>query len=589
MEIFLSSIIMELDHNRFFFFFFTLFCLVGVLSSFLRAEEPSLAQSFSSASDPLFFQQVGEESDLSENRYEFFQSTSPLPLPAKVGTPVWWHFLHAYLFKSFTPSKELNNQYEINSTTVLSSPRNHQEEKEIPLDLLQQDLSMLKNHPHEVLALERKMKPGLLRSFRASYDAMAEMPHNIKEFEHASGNWMGYRDELDDRGVEFSITYTSNIAGNPVGGKVPGGFTYCDNFALGCLLETEKLFGWHGGYLMMSVLQRDGNSLSRENIKNQFTVQQVYGGQTFHWYELSYQQDCCQDHLSLKTGRIAAGDDFAVSPLYWLYMNNGIDGNPQSIPVNGKFSTYPNAVWGSRFKADLTSSTVARLGVYQVVPRNSIHGLNWNFYPADGVMLLGQYSWNPEFFQQSQLKELGNNSITSSTSLPAGSPPSGFVGHYWMGGYYSTMPYPQFNSPTYVPNAYGLYWHADQTIYRPNRRTNEGLVLWSAYTLSPQQNIALMPFQVNAGVVDAGLLPGHPNDLSIAGVAYGNDSRDFSTQSQQQGSGARDYELVYELGYRIALSKFAYLQPDLQWVLHPAGRSEVPNALVLGAQMGVIF
>ncbi|KAB2644333.1 MAG: carbohydrate porin [Verrucomicrobia bacterium] len=418
------------------------------------------------------------------------------------------------------------------------------------------------------------------RRFGSPYDAIANMPHNVREFQYASGNWIGYRDILDRHGIEFSVTYTSNVAGNPVGGKVPGGLRYADNFALGCLIETEKLFGWPGGYLLMSTLQRDGNSLSKENIKNQFTVQQVYGGQTFHWYELSYQQDFWNNHSSLKVGRIGSGDDFAVSPLYWLYMNNGIDGNPQSLPVNSRFSTYPNAVWGSRLKIDLPSHMVARCGVYQVVPKNSVQGLNWNFYPNDGVMLLGQYSWNPEFFKQT---------LCSLPKVKEKSIPTGFEGHYWMGGYYSSMEYPQFNNRDKTPNTYGLYWHADQTVYRPSLLTEEGLVLWSVYTLSPQQNTSLMPFQVNGGAIYTGLIPGRTNDMSIAGVAYGNYSTDFSALSQQIGHGTRDYELVYEAGYRVSLTKFSYIQPDIQWVIHPAGSSTTPNALVLGAQIGVVF
>ena len=111
--------------------------------------------------------------------------------------------------------------------------------------------------------------------FISPYDAMANMPHNIMEFEHASGNWGGGRDFLDRHGVEISLTYTSDMAGNPVGGKSSYGFTYCDNIALGLLLQTEKLFGWKDGYFMMSVLQHNGLNLSQKNIGNQFTVQQV--------------------------------------------------------------------------------------------------------------------------------------------------------------------------------------------------------------------------------------------------------------------------------------------------------------------------
>ena len=32
-----------------------------------------------------------------------------------------------------------------------------------------------------------------------------------------------------------------------------------------------------------------------------------------------------------------------------------------------------------------------------------------------------------------------------------------------------------------------------------------------------------------------------------------------------------------------------YIQPDIQWVINPDGLGTTPNALVLGAQVGVIF
>ena len=429
--------------------------------------------------------------------------------------------------------------------------------------------------------------------FISPYDAMAKMPHNIMEFKHASGNWGGGRDFLDRHGVEISLTYTSHIAGNPVGGRNPYGFTYCDNIALGCLMQTEKLFGWRDGCFMMSVLQRDGLNLSQKNIGNQFSVQYFLGGPTFHWYELSYEQKFFDTHASLKLGRIGAGDDFAVSPLYYLYMNNGIDGNPQGLSINGRFSIYPNAVWGSRLKVDLTSNTVARFGVYQVTPLNSINGLNWDFYSSNGVMLLGQYSWNPKFFLPASAsfgKKTSATSLDSSSNKNIAKPSaSAYQGHYWMGSYYSTMEYPQFNSSTMVPNAYGFYWHGDQTVYRVDSVSDKGLVLWSAYTFSPQQNVSKVPFQVNGGTIYTGLIPGRENDATILGFIYGKFSSSYAGAQQAADNGSPNYELVYEAGYRINFTKYAYFQPDLQWVINPGGLGSTPNALVLGAQLGIIF
>ncbi|MCX6957093.1 MAG: hypothetical protein NT164_00900 [Verrucomicrobiae bacterium] len=66
---------------------------------------------------------------------------------------------------------------------------------------------------------------------------------------------MGQRDFLIEHGINFSLTYTSDIAGNPLGGIHPGGCTYADVFVLASLFETEKLFGWHGGYFTISVME----------------------------------------------------------------------------------------------------------------------------------------------------------------------------------------------------------------------------------------------------------------------------------------------------------------------------------------------
>jgi hypothetical protein len=46
------------------------------------------------------------------------------------------------------------------------------------------------------------------------------------------------------------------------------------------------------------MLNRDGSNLSANNIGNQFTVQQVYGGSTAIFYGLAYDQHFCDDKLA---------------------------------------------------------------------------------------------------------------------------------------------------------------------------------------------------------------------------------------------------------------------------------------------------
>ena len=444
-----------------------------------------------------------------------------------------------------------------------------------------------------------------MQRFWEPYRSNRDNSKNWFQSDYATMNWFGLRDTLANHGLDISVSYTANLAGNPVGGK-SAGFTYCDNFTFDLEFQSKPLFGYEGGTLSVIGIERNGNNLTARNVGNQFTVQQVYGGTGFIFYGLAYNQRFCDDRFSFKFGRMAAGDDFASSPLYWLYMNNGIDGNPQSLPVNGKFTTYPWAVWGSRLRALVTKETELMLGVYQVTPQVSqsyMHGFNWDMNPGDGVMVIGQYGWAHEFSKpaapapttsakstdgKSVAAANGKNGKTFATST-SDAIPHGLPGHYWMGGYYSTWTYPQFGSSQRQNGAYGLYWHFDQMLYRLNPFKDTGLTAWSAFMLCPQQNTAKVPFQYNGGLVYTGMIPFRPQDVSIFGVAYGNFSSNYAQANQVTAGGYATYELAYEFGYRINLTKFAYIQPDAQWIINPGGTGTIPHALVLGAQIGVTF
>jgi porin len=422
-----------------------------------------------------------------------------------------------------------------------------------------------------------------------------------------SGDWWGTRPWLaEDPGVEFALNYTTDLAGNPSGGRRQG-FTYTDNIGFGVRLDLEKLVGWRGAKLTVSGLDRNGRSLSQDYLGNQFTVQQVYGGQTVMLYGLYLEQEFQDGKAQLKAGRFATGDDFASSPLYWLYMNNGIDGNPQALPVNGQFSAYPWAVWAARLKVNPSPDWNAQFGVYQVSDRTfdrNFHGVNMSIKPSDGVMLIGQLGWTPEFFKRSVPASTAGGGGGKAVARPsdgrvtfdgktgqatAADEMRGLPGHYWFGAYYSTWEYPQFGRTATAANAYGFYWHADQMVYQESPGNDQGLTLWTAFVLSPQDNIAKLPFQWNSGVVYQGLLPTRDRDKTIFGLAYGNFSGDYGRSGLAYDGDAVSYEMALEWGYRVQLNDFIYLQPDIQYIIRPGGTGSIPNAFVLGAQIGVDF
>ena len=406
-----------------------------------------------------------------------------------------------------------------------------------------------------------------------------------------TGDWWGTRNWTDkDTGIEFSGTYTTDLAGNPVGGMEQG-FTYTDNIAFGAKLDLEKLVGWNGATFTIAATDRNGTSLSQNYIGNQFTVQQIFGGQTIILTGLHLTQRLLDDKMEIKVGRFSAGDDFASSPLYWLYMNNGIDGNPQALPVNASFSAYPWASWAARVRFEPSPDWNAMFGLYQVSNKTFnryLHGVNFSFEPTDGVMFLGQVGWTPEFFRR-PVKRVETEREENEELSEAEENTHGLPGHYWFGAYYSTWEYAQFGSTQSAANAYGFYWHADQKVYQEAPGSDQGLTLWTAFVLSPQENIAKIPFQWNCGVAYQGVVPQRDQDIAMFGLAYGSFSDDYGNAGNAYNGEPVSYEMALEWGYRIQFNRFLYAQPNIQYIVQPGGTGSIPDAFVLGMQIGVTF
>jgi len=148
--------------------------------------------------------------------------------------------------------------------------------------------------------------------------------------EHLLGDWYGTRTWLEEWGVTPTLTFVTDSLGNPSGGKEQG-FTTANNVGLDLNFDLETLGVLEGGSFLFSMSYRFGGSLSANYIHNVFTVQQVFGGETFRVVNLAYLQKLLDDRVELRLGRIAAGDDFLVSPYNYVFVQNGFDGNPVGI------------------------------------------------------------------------------------------------------------------------------------------------------------------------------------------------------------------------------------------------------------------
>ncbi len=396
---------------------------------------------------------------------------------------------------------------------------------------------------------------------------------------YLTGDWGGSRTRLENDGITPYLIYTSIVAANVSGGVHQGGPEYAQDVNPGVTLDMQKLVNWDGATININGVDRIGHTV-RPDVGSVYDPVQIFGGQTFTLYNVTLEQRFLDDKAAFKIGRLSPGDDFAESPLYNYYVNNGIDGQIRAVIDDTRFKTYPFPVWGARLRFDPDPQFNLQTGLFEAPDRiadPANHGIDFALNSHDGIMLVEQLGWTPTFGEPASLNP---KSVPAHTGLP---------GHYFAGGWWSNSNYPQFGTNVLTRISYGFYAHADQMVYRAAPGSDVGLTLFGTAAYAPQPNISLIPFQLSGGALYQGLVPSRDQDMSIFGVIWGSFSEDYATAVEPQFDGRATDEVDLELGYRFQLSPFAYAQPDLQYVVQPGGTGNIPNAFILAAQFGLTF
>jgi len=414
------------------------------------------------------------------------------------------------------------------------------------------------------------------------------LPPPQYEEQTLTGDWGGVRDDMYQSGVTITSTYVCDVLGCVAGGKDQGA-RYDHSLGLDINFDLEQMADIKGMQFHVSGLYRAGRSLSSDVIGNKFVVSSIYGHEQFRFYWLYLEQALFDDKVNIRVGRIASGDDFARSDIYWIYMNNGIDGMPISIPINFAFPVYPTATWGARSIIKFNDLFYATSGIYNADPdvgRDDMYGLDFSMRLSRGILGMQEIAFTPNTAKDAE----------------------GYPGHYKVGGFvvsgefddlYANASGESFvmtgDAPKKHKANYGCYFHADQMLYREGGPgTDQGLTAFSIITLAPS-NTNLFPFFWDGGIFYKGLIPTRDNDIAAFGIVYGTWSPD-NTHSEQIRRDVEPrvmdppkYELVLEFTYKLQITPWVFVQPDFQMVFHPGGTAKVPDAYVVGGRFGLSF
>jgi len=386
--------------------------------------------------------------------------------------------------------------------------------------------------------------------------------------DYMTEGWGQFRHDMATHGVTVDSSFTTNMQGNPAGGKARG-FAYVGSYGLSVTIDLTHT-GWDGFQLYAAACWRTGTNLSSRKIDNQFTVSQLFGSQTVKLVELYALQSFWNDRFIMKAGRLCAGDDFLASPIYGQFVNNAFDGNPVSIFYNIPFTAYPGATWGAYVEGKPWDWLSAKFAVFNAngdIGKDKYHGTNFTFSSTNGVVLITEWCL---------LVNQGKNS-------------HGMPGNYKAGFYYLTGDALQKNhfSGGKHHGDPGFYLLFDQMVYREGGKGSDiGLTPFISLIFQPK-SYNEFPFFANGGVLYKGLFPGRPKDTAALGFVYGKYSSDLAAEERAKGQKPQNAETVLELSYWCQINKWFYIMPDMQYIIRPKGTNTYPNAWVIGAQIGL--
>ena len=422
---------------------------------------------------------------------------------------------------------------------------------------------------------------------------------------YGTGDWLGVRTELEDKGVKISSGYTAEVWGNTTGGLKTGA-VYTGLLDFGATLDLEKLLGWKGASVSTRWLWLSGRDASEDLVGNFLTISNIAGFNTLRMGELWFQQDLFTrgddrlPGLSLRVGQMIADSEFVISD-YGALFTNGTFGWPAflytNIPEGGP--GYPMGTLFVRVAVNPWDWMTLQSAVFQgnVFAQDvNRHGFRWDLNADQG------YFWINEL-------QVRWNQGDEATGLPG----QGKFGAWFHTGDFADPFFDEAGIPladersggnarTHAWN-YGFYWILDQTLYREPGETvassksggqteenasNQGLGWFGRIAFGPQ-NRNFVGFYFDTGLVYTGLIPTRDEDQVGVGFVYAQLTNGARRTLELEGSRGVGAEMVLEFTYKAFLTPWLYIEPDGQLVINPGATQDLRNAFVLGGRVSINF
>jgi porin len=379
---------------------------------------------------------------------------------------------------------------------------------------------------------------------------------NNSFLDKATGNWGGARDKLKKAGIsidaELVLEGFRNFMGGLNSSRTVGAYT----LDLSMTLDTDKLLGWPGGTFYIDFEDHEGKNPSDLLVGDLQIFDKLNSSPYVQIFEAWYEQKLFEDRLRIKVGKVDTNTEFSVT-------DNGLDFLNSSTQVSPTCFLMPT-----------TPDPMPGLNVF--FTPNQTYFASFGIYYANRSEHFGVIRGTPQDAQLSDFGAflIGEGGIKWDSSILFEHDGNFKIGAWKHTGTFTTFDNSEQNGTD------GFYAIFNQTLSQPPGAEKDGpgirMFLDGGQT---HRNINAINQHIGGGLTWTGLLPERPEDI----LGF---SPQFAHISDEAGL-PQSYELALETFYKVQLTKWAAVQPDLQYIVNPGG--QYPDALVLTIRTNMHF
>ena len=384
-----------------------------------------------------------------------------------------------------------------------------------------------------------------------------------------TGDWGGVRNDLAAKGATFDATLTQITQGVVSGGK-DDLWKYGGRGNLTTNVDTQKLGLWPGGFFMMEIEGKFGESVSSQTgALMPVNINQIIPMANKNDLDipaLSFTQ-FLSEYFGVYAGKI---DTFAGD------MNEFAHGKGDVQFINTALSVTP---------VSLLSVPYSTLGAGLIIlPTKDIHG---------AIISLSAFNTNG-LADSAGFDTLSSTHTTYVPEVRVRTNFFGLTGHHLAGYIYSSKEFTsldqslrfiiQNGSIEKKSGTWAFYYNFDQYLYEKKKGSGQGIGIFGRFGAS-DGNPNPVHYFYSLGIGGKGVIPGRPLDQFGIGYYY-IDVRNPSFTALQARSFLRN-EQGFEAYYNMALTPWMKLTPDIQ-VVRPAQKQVISVGQVLGGQNSTV-